>query len=136
MSKEFTLIFMFSKNLDNVLLLERKKPPFVGLLNGLGGKKESGETWSQCAIRELYEESGLMEAVDYKNLEFLMEIGPPQFTMHVFAGVLSTDWPHKEMVLSEGTLRMYDAKSIAEENETVLAENVGMYIKTALSVFA
>ena len=45
---------------EQILLLQRRKPPFVGYWTGPGGKLEAGEAPYQCAIRELREETGLV----------------------------------------------------------------------------
>jgi 8-oxo-dGTP diphosphatase len=42
-----------------VLLIRRRRPPFVGLLNGLGGKLEVGEDPLSAWRREVREEAGL-----------------------------------------------------------------------------
>lgn len=42
-----------------VLLLERRKPPFPGLWVAPGGKVEPGESPAEGAVRELREETGL-----------------------------------------------------------------------------
>jgi len=47
---------------DNTLMLYRNKKDqdmHLGKWNGLGGKVEHGETPEECAIREVWEESGL-----------------------------------------------------------------------------
>lgn len=56
-----SLAFVFNENLTKVLLIEKSKPiQHAGLLNGLGGKREVGESNLSCVIREVHEESGLM----------------------------------------------------------------------------
>lgn len=50
----------FPMNEQGCLLLGRKKRGFgVAKWNGFGGKIEANETFTQCAIRELWEETGL-----------------------------------------------------------------------------
>lgn len=49
----------FVKKDDKILMINRNKPPFMGMWNALGGHKEENETALQCAIREVYEESGV-----------------------------------------------------------------------------
>lgn len=44
---------------DKILMINRNKKPFMGLWNAVGGKIEDGETEQDCAIREIYEESGI-----------------------------------------------------------------------------
>ena len=50
------------------ILLGRKKRGFgADKYNGFGGKINAGESFRQCAVRELYEESGIR--VDVSDLE-------------------------------------------------------------------
>lgn len=44
---------------DDLLLIQRNRPPSEGLWTLPGGRLEPGETPEQCAIRELREELGL-----------------------------------------------------------------------------
>jgi len=44
---------------EQVLLLQRKKEPNLGLWVAPGGKLELDESPQECALRELYEETGL-----------------------------------------------------------------------------
>lgn len=55
--KGATLCFVLKG--DEVLMINRNKPPFMGLWNAVGGHIESGETPEQSAIREIKEESGI-----------------------------------------------------------------------------
>ncbi len=55
-----TLAFVFDKKLSQVLLIKKEKPVVhAGLLNGLGGKLETGESHLECVMREIEEEAGL-----------------------------------------------------------------------------
>lgn len=49
----------FLKKDNQILLINRNKPPFMGMWNALGGHKEENETAFECAIREIYEESNI-----------------------------------------------------------------------------
>ncbi len=56
--KPTTLCFVVT---DTQILLGRKKRGFgADKMNGFGGKREGGETFRQCAVRELFEEVGLV----------------------------------------------------------------------------
>ena len=55
--KRATLVFVIVN--DNVLMINRNKPPFMGLWNALGGKVKDNESIFECAKREVKEESGL-----------------------------------------------------------------------------
>ena len=56
--KPTTLVFPIDE--QNRILLGRKKRGFgADKYNGFGGKLEAGESFRHCAIRELFEESGL-----------------------------------------------------------------------------
>ena len=49
----------FVKKGNKILMINRNKPPFMGMWNAVGGHIENGETPEQCAVREIYEESGI-----------------------------------------------------------------------------
>ena len=56
--KPTTLVFPIDE--QNRILLGRKKRGFgADKYNGFGGKLDNGESFRECAIRELFEESGL-----------------------------------------------------------------------------
>ena len=52
-------IVVFNRGKDSVLFCKRKKEPYKGLLNFVGGKVEAGETSEDAAYRELWEETGI-----------------------------------------------------------------------------
>lgn len=54
------LSLCFIKYQDSYLLINRNKPPFMGMWNAVGGHQEKNETMDACAIREIYEETGII----------------------------------------------------------------------------
>ena len=57
MELKYTLIFLKCK--DEILLINRDNPSWMGRWNGLGGHIEPHETPEESARRELFEESGI-----------------------------------------------------------------------------
>jgi 8-oxo-dGTP diphosphatase len=93
---------------DRVLLLQRRKPPYVGYWVAPGGKIERGESPQQCALRELREETGLY-ADDAQLRAVVTETSPRddwQWMIFVYrasdvSGTILTQSP-------EGLLRWFD----------------------------
>lgn len=57
---KYTLGFVFNEDLSQVLLIHKLTPLWQkGLINGLGGKHEHGESSYQCVSREVAEESNV-----------------------------------------------------------------------------
>lgn len=55
----------FSLDLKNVALIRKLKPTWqAGLLNGIGGKIEDGETSEGAILREFEEETGLQTSIE------------------------------------------------------------------------
>lgn len=85
MSKiEYSLGFLFSKDYRTVALIKKNKPDWQkGLFNGIGGKKESGETMLECMVREFKEETGML----FTNWEPFLDIGNDRFLVSCYKGI-------------------------------------------------
>ena len=57
--KGYNIIAVFNETADQWLMCRRKKNPFKGLSNLVGGKIEEGEDGMTAAYRELQEETGI-----------------------------------------------------------------------------
>ena len=74
--------FYFTPDLERVALIEKLKPNWQkGLLNGIGGKLEPGESPAQAMKREFMEEAGLL-INDFKQFAALRS---NIYTVHFFA---------------------------------------------------
>lgn len=56
---KMNVIVVYNKKEDKILMCLRKKEPYKGLYNLVGGKIEKDETGLESAYRELEEESGI-----------------------------------------------------------------------------
>jgi ADP-ribose pyrophosphatase YjhB (NUDIX family) len=54
-----TITYTLMKNGDFILLQEKQKQPYMGLLNMIGGKLHEGETAEEASSREVFEKTGL-----------------------------------------------------------------------------
>lgn len=80
--------FLFSGNLRRVVLIEKKRPEWQkGLLNGVGGKIELGETPRDAMRREFREETG----VDIEEWREFCELRFKLGTVYFFAAVYNAD---------------------------------------------
>lgn len=55
----YNVIAVFNPEMDKVLMCKRKKEPYKGLSNFVGGKIEKNETGYEAAYRELEEETSI-----------------------------------------------------------------------------
>lgn len=55
----YNVIVVFNENADRILLCKRKKNPYKGLSNFVGGKIELNESGFDAAYRELEEETSI-----------------------------------------------------------------------------
>ncbi len=58
----YNLIAVYNEALDRLLMCRRKKDPYKGLSNFVGGKIEAGEDGLHAAYRELWEETAITKA--------------------------------------------------------------------------
>lgn len=71
----YNLIAVFHKDMDKWLMCRRKKDPYKGLSNLVGGKIEAGEDGMDAAYRELEEETSIKR--EDINLTHLMDFSYP-----------------------------------------------------------
>jgi len=87
----YNVILLFNASYDKLLMCTRKKNPYKGLSNLVGGKIEPGESGIEAAYRELFEETGVTRKdVALKHLmDFVYHLS--DCYVEVYAGKLKRD---------------------------------------------
>lgn len=67
----YNVIIVYNNKLDKILMCKRKKDPYQGMSNFVGGKIEKGEKGIDAAYRELFEETAIERK--HINLHHLMD---------------------------------------------------------------
>ncbi|GGH77089.1 8-oxo-dGTP diphosphatase [Pullulanibacillus pueri] len=117
---KYTICFL--QRGDDVLMLNRLKTPEMGVWNGVGGKLEPGESPKTCALREIYEETGI-------KLYDIQEKGTVTWNgkggMYVFVATLPKDFDYKTpKVTTEGLLDWKPLHWLTDENNQGVAEHI------------
>lgn len=84
--KKYSLVFIFTEEMNRVLMIQKIKPEFQrGLLNGVGGLMESKDMdMKSCAVREMKEETNL--DITKKDLTYVLTMKGKDWEVSVFAG--------------------------------------------------
>lgn len=87
----YNCIAVLDKDAGSWLMCKRRKEPYKGLLNLVGGKIEENEEHISAAYRELWEETGITK--DSIKLFHLLDFNYPldDCFVEVYAGRLKTD---------------------------------------------
>lgn len=128
--KHSNCIVVFNKTKDAVLFCNRKKDPYSGLYNFVGGKLEPGEMSEAAAYRELQEETGIgrrnihlyhLMDLTYYHLNFVLEI---------YVGILEDDVPLQEEVNPLEWLSLDE--DFTDRNRFAGEQNIAHIINVAL----
>lgn len=91
MSIEFNVIATFDSMCKHILMCKRRKNPYKGLYNLVGGKIEVGEDGLSAAYRELEEETGItkndIELTHIMDFTYYL----PSIKVEVFVGRINKD---------------------------------------------
>ena len=89
MKYNYNLITVFDEQAENLLLCLRRKEPYKGLYNFVGGKIEPGEDGLSAAYRELWEETGVTAEDIVLHSVMVMDYPLDSIHMEAYAGRLN-----------------------------------------------
>lgn len=100
--KKLNVILVYNKEENKILMCKRKKEPYKGKFNLVGGKVEENENELEAAYRELYEETGItnndIALTHIMNFQYIIS----DFELEVYIGKLN-----KDVVLIEEVNELY-----------------------------
>jgi len=114
MITRYTLGFIFSKDLKEVLLLKMNKPGKWndGLINGVGGHVEAGEGYQDCMLREGQEETGIIAPWNYVGVYDGSEHTHNEFKVFTYYTVVDKSKFDDKFQSPEGDLAWYNVDDI------------------------
>ena len=104
---------------EDVLLIKRGTPPRIGEWSIPGGRIEANETQRDAALRELFEETGIMAALESKVATIDAEFENYNYRLHDYAA----RWISGEPQFGDDAV---DARFVSPED----LDDLGMWPKT------
>ncbi len=131
---KYTLAFIICNN--EVLLLKRAKNPFLGLLNGVGGKIEDGEDKHDAIVREIHEETNIVISKEdclYRGriLFSTTDLDTNNGGYIYIANIKSK--PYENYECDEGSLTFYNIDEIINASNDVIVGSVIPKLKEILN---
>lgn len=119
----------FVKKDNKILMINRNKPPFMGMWNALGGHLEDNETPKECAIREIYEESNVK--VDNAELISVSTWNYDDDEIYVYVSSLSDDFDISSypIKINEGIIDFKDIDWIIHEKNYGVIADLRVFLK-------
>lgn len=140
---EYTVCFLFDKSLNHVLLVRKDNTKFAGLLNGCGGRLETGERPEVCAIRKIQEETGISRH-NIQNFTWLGTLTLPRennckddinCVLHYFTGIVDEHLPRsngRELVTWHNTNYVQSMAITSAEHYFAGNGNLQLFVHMAL----
>lgn len=117
----FVVGFAFSNSREAVLLVEKKRPEWMkGLLNGIGGSIEEGESSLDAMRRECEEETGLCLGWECKGIMRGINNDGSVFVCHIFYayshGIYAFKQKEDELLIIHNSSQVYRLPIVANLN--------------------
>lgn len=119
---------------EQILLLNREHPTWMGRWNGIGGKIEAEETPEQSAAREIEEETGIqVEKLEWKGIVSWISNDTSKGYMHLFLAEVSEDYPYETPVRkAEGILDWKSIDWILHPKNEGVTDSIPYFLPRAL----
>ncbi|MDI2588578.1 8-oxo-dGTP diphosphatase [Psychrobacillus sp. NEAU-3TGS] len=125
----------FLKSNERILMLNREKPPIMGVWNGVGGKYEAGECADEGAKREVFEETGIKVNEYYSKCVITWSKSDEEKEgLHVYLFEVNETLGNEPIQKTrEGILDWKEIEWIMHPNNLGIAEMVTQYLPVLLA---
>ncbi len=129
--KKYVLGFAFDRDKKNVLLVRKKRPVWMrGMLNGIGGKVEDGETPWDAMGREYYEECELnLTWFSFATMNGIETNGEP-FEINVYRANENIDFFKQK---EDEQIEIYHVEDVVMNRLDGMMADVPMLVSMAIS---
>lgn len=119
---------------EQILLLNREHPTWMGRWNGIGGKLEEGETPEQSAVREIEEETGIqVEQLEWRGIVSWISDEKQRGYMHVFLAEISEEYHYETPIhTAEGILDWKSIDWILHPKNEGVTDSIPYFLPRAL----
>jgi len=136
----YTLVFIFNKSHDKVILIKKTHPKAqAGKFNGVGGKLENAEPWNVGAVREVLEEISIVLPISdlhyvgtitdkHINLNTKKIVKPPTYKV-VCSFIIINEFTDSIINTTEEIAKWYPVNKLPVQ----LCEHTDKLIKSSLS---
>lgn len=131
---EYGFTICFIQKGDDVLLLNREKPAWMGCWNGIGGKIEPGETPHDCILREICEETGIqVDSIEFKGLVTWEDNGIECGGMYTYHAKVPEDYDYRvPLKTREGILDFKNIGWVMDTQNEGVAHNLAFFLPYVL----
>ena len=115
---QYAMGFMLSANGTRVALVRKNRPALIaGLLTGIGGHREAGESFGQCLVREFAEEATL--ATELAQWDMFAVVDNERMFMPCF--VMRTDRVEQVQAREDEPIQVYNIYDLKPSDLAPLA---------------
>jgi len=135
---EFLYTLCFIKQGDNLLMLNRNKSPWLGIWNGVGGKRDQNESALDCIYREILEETNIhvdkSQIIDKGYVTWNDDFKTPSLGLHLFFVELPSDYIYTTPIETrEGILSWKPIDWVNNKSNLGVSYNIPYFIENVIN---
>lgn len=134
---QFLYTLCFIKQGNQILMLNRNKSPWLGIWNGVGGKREANESALDCIYREIIEETNIQinksDIVDKGYVTWNYDFKTPSLGLHLFFIEIPASYKYTTPIeTNEGILAWKSIRWVNDKSNLGVSYNIPYFIDNVI----